>query len=825
MRETMYKVFFVALVCWLSISTVWADTQDTAVFTGTMLPSNEVPPVTAAGTSGLVTVTVRVTRDATGNVNAATVVFDLNYTVGAATTFTGFHIHNAPAGVNGSVVIDTGLSANNSVSVAAGSGRLVRTVNYTTANAAQLASVTGLLATPENYYVNIHSTTNPGGLMRLQLQRNFTFFRPALSPLQENPPLPNLDAEAAALIEVRVNRDPTTGAIVSGVVTFDVDYRFANAVTLTGMHIHQGVVGQNGPIVIDSGINGSSRAISGATRGNVFRIAEIDSSNTSGLQALAGLLADPSQYYINMHTTDNPGGAIRGQLSADTYAFFNQMTGAEETPPINSSAFANSMTIARVTRDASGNITNGVVTFNAAFNMGAATTFTGWHIHNGKFGVAGGVVINTGLSGTNPVVDDDGIGSITRDVTVDGNNGTQLNALRGVIYNPESYYVNLHSTTFPNGIIRAQLVRETYHFKTAMSPANETPPITSDANATGWVTVQISRDGTSGLINGGRVTFDVDHAVNGATTFTGLHIHAGPAGVAGPVVINTGLGGGANSVISGTGVGNITRVVNVLSTDTTQIAMLNTLINNPDQAYINLHTTTNPGGLMRSQMSPFVSNVAQAAGGGDWISSITVRNPSATASVHGIADFYQSVGRAMPDGITDPNISFFIPPSGSVTFNLHNKGTLVAGFARIYSSGAVNVDTTYSNPAFSEPVQTSTGVGSLVDLPIRVGTDLSEDTGIALLNLTDATLLITVRDGLGRVLASSSIPAPAGAHISTFAREVLTPVFGAGGGGMPLPLTGTLTIQSFGSTGPGQIAVTAIQFDGAMTPVLVTALN
>src|SRR5439155_19560591 len=127
-----------------------------------------------------------------------------------------------------SVVIDTGISGVNSVSAAAGSGRVFRTVNYSGTDTNGLRFVTGLLATPENYYVNIHSTTFPGGLMRAQLQRTSAIFRPALSPLQENPALPDLDAEAAASVEVRVNRD-STGAITSGTVTFDVDYRFGNA--------------------------------------------------------------------------------------------------------------------------------------------------------------------------------------------------------------------------------------------------------------------------------------------------------------------------------------------------------------------------------------------------------------------------------------------------------------------------------------------------------------------------------------------------------------------------------------------------------------------
>src|ERR1041385_6504033 len=107
--------------------------------------------------------------------------------------------------------------------------------------------------------------------------------------------------------------------------------------------------------------------------------------------------------------------------------------------------------------------------------------------------------------------------------------------------------------------------------------------------------------------------------------------------VAGPVVINTGLSG-SNPVVSDTGTLNITRVVTIDPTVATQLSMLSTLVNNPDQAYVNIHTTVNPGGVARSQMLPVLNYDPQAAGGGDWISSITITNPSTTTSVNGIID-------------------------------------------------------------------------------------------------------------------------------------------------------------------------------------------
>jgi len=64
----------------------------------------------------------------------------------------------------------------------------------------------------------------------------------------------------------------------------------------TGAHIHQGVAGTNGPVRVDF-----SSMLSG-----------------SGLfdADLAGVLADPSGWYVNIHNSAHPGGAIRGQIPA-----------------------------------------------------------------------------------------------------------------------------------------------------------------------------------------------------------------------------------------------------------------------------------------------------------------------------------------------------------------------------------------------------------------------------------------------------------------------------------------------------------------------------
>jgi len=779
-----------------------------------MLPDNEVPPIAAPGNSASATITVHVTRDEKANVNAATVTFDIDYTIASALTFTGLHIHNGLTGQNGPVVIDTGISGTNTVAAAAGSGKITRVVNYASTDANGIKFVTGLLATPENYYVNIHTTVNPGGFMRGQLQSSRLIFRPVMSSVFEVPAV-NLDAEGAALVDVQVNRDPQTGAITSGTVIFDVDYRFPDPVTITGLHIHNGPMGVNAPVVIDTGTNATSTAVTNVTRGNIFRIVEISASNTNGIAALNGLFTDPTQYYINMHTTVNPGGVIRGQLAKNVYVFYNQMTQAEENPPTGVSGAANSMTYVRIDRDSTGNVVSGAVSFNLNYAMGAPTTFTGLHIHNAKVGVNGPVVINTGISGTIPVISTAGAGSIVREIEIRPTDSA-FDFLRGLVENPENYYVNIHTTDFPGGVVRAQLARETYHFKANMSPANEVPPITGvDTAATGWVTAKINRD-ANGALTGGTVTFDVNYANTGAITFTGLHIHyPGTAGVNGPVIINTGLSA-ASTVASTTGSGNVTRVVPVDSSNPTAITTLMALISAPDTAYVNIHSTQFSGGVARSQMFPIANTVAQIAGGGDWTSLVTIRNPSGTSAVQGIVDFFQSNGSLMPDAITHPSIPFLIPPSGSTTVSTHNKGNLGAGFARVFSNGNVTVESRYVHPSFIANSSTNTTVtAGSVSVPVAVGATANQTTGVALIANSAGTLNLTLRDSSGSVIpgGSSTINVTAGQQISSFVPQLVRSVTATG-------YTGTLTITA----SAGTISILACQFDGTISPLTVTAL-
>src|SRR5712692_627577 len=137
---------------------------------------------------------------------------------------------------------------------------------------------------------------------------------------------------------------------------------------------------------------------------------------------------------------------------------------------------------------------------------------------------------------------------------------------------------------------------DTVVLHTNFSPQNEVPPITGvEGSANAIILVHVTRD-DNGQITGGVVDFDIFFNFTGATEFTGLHIHEGPAGQSAGVVIPTDLSG-ANRLSHPGGLGTVLRQVVV-----TDAALLGRLLANPGGFYANIHNVDNPGGVMRGQL-------------------------------------------------------------------------------------------------------------------------------------------------------------------------------------------------------------------------------
>jgi hypothetical protein len=140
-----------------------------AVFSALLQPANEVPPIGGSESSGHGAMQVQfdLTRDAAGNVTAATGTFYVQLTgYPPGTTVVGAHIHPGVAGINGPVIISTGLATANTRVLDNGSGEFTFRGVFS-----DPVVVQQILNNPSTFYFNVHSTNNPGGFSRGQLVR------------------------------------------------------------------------------------------------------------------------------------------------------------------------------------------------------------------------------------------------------------------------------------------------------------------------------------------------------------------------------------------------------------------------------------------------------------------------------------------------------------------------------------------------------------------------------------------------------------------------------------------------------------------------------
>jgi CHRD domain-containing protein len=143
-------------------------TPTTPTFSMALTSSQENPPITGAEAScaGNVTIRFNITRDSSQAITAANADFQANITGCPSTAVIRIaHIHRAPVGVNGDIVVNTTL-AQGDVTLVSGAG------SFTKNGIAMTPALTQeILDNTSAFYFNIHSQTNPGGVIRGQMVR------------------------------------------------------------------------------------------------------------------------------------------------------------------------------------------------------------------------------------------------------------------------------------------------------------------------------------------------------------------------------------------------------------------------------------------------------------------------------------------------------------------------------------------------------------------------------------------------------------------------------------------------------------------------------
>lgn len=101
------------------------------------------------------------------------------------------------------------------------------------------------------------------------------------------------DADSTGTATVTINQETNE-------VCWDITVMNA-MLPATGAHIHVGAFGESGDVVVPLSAPDASGAASGCT--------------TADASVVSAIVANPAGYYVNIHTTDFPSGALRGQLS------------------------------------------------------------------------------------------------------------------------------------------------------------------------------------------------------------------------------------------------------------------------------------------------------------------------------------------------------------------------------------------------------------------------------------------------------------------------------------------------------------------------------
>ncbi len=188
-------------------------------------------------------------------------------------------------------------------------------------------------------------------------------------------------------------------------------------------HIHHGAVDASGAVIVPLGTPDAQGAASGCA--------------ATTRSVVNALLANGTDYYVNVHTSDFPNGALRGQLRLPSGAVLLRatMNGANEKPNAG---------------DSDG-VGAGAFLFNPdkgrlCYTLAAKSIIlpaTASHIHRGAGDIAGPVIIPFTAPAAN--------GTVSGCVTVDSG------LLREIAQNPGGFYANIHTTDFPGGAVRAQL--------------------------------------------------------------------------------------------------------------------------------------------------------------------------------------------------------------------------------------------------------------------------------------------------------------------------------------------------------------------------------
>ena len=390
-------------------------------------------------------------------------------------------------------------------------------------------------------YVNLHTSANPAGEIRGQVYlEKSTLFKTSLS---EN----GTGTSGIGLGSFSLSQDKST-----------VNYMVvANNLTgaITAAHLHFGAPNVSGGVAI----NLTTDIIAGTP---VLK-GSFDATSTVGF--IDSLMI--GSIYVALHTSANPAGELRGQLmKSNTVAFDAMLDVNQQTQTVTGMGMGLSIMELNSTMD---------TIYYKTLVSGLSGAITAAHIHNAMPGMDGGVAFNL-----TPSINGNELNGMIAGTDLTNDLITKM--LRG------ETYINLHTATNAAGEIRGQvykLARDGYRID--MSGAQQVPTLSIPAQGSGYISV--ARDASDAKI------MVVMSDLTGPATAG--HLHNAIAGENGGVAFNI------SSMLSMSSTDDAVMGYWKSDNATTPFTLMNANTIYEDSIYLNIHTSANPGGELRGQVT------------------------------------------------------------------------------------------------------------------------------------------------------------------------------------------------------------------------------
>jgi hypothetical protein len=316
-----------------------------------------------------------------------------------------------------------------------------------------------------------------------------------------------------------------------------------------------------------------------------------DGSTLSATQMAS--LFDSNQLYFNVKSAANSSGEIRGGIAPSSAVFVTDAGDPFAPNPAN-----NPVTFAALLDGTQARPRNVITNANG---YGSVTL-------NPQTKQLTGVVVTSGIAGSAAHIND-GLPGATGAIIVTLEGGpvvwtipanTVLTDAQIARLNAGAYYLDVHSTLFPDGELRGQLNQQVRFV--SLKGSNETPAVSTSATGIGYLAFNPTAKQLSGFVK-----------VKGlSSTATSAVIRFGAAGTNGPGIVDL--------VDSGNGLWSIPVISNPVLSSAVIAAF------NNDTLYVNVHTQTNTGGEIRGQIVKSSARVGTAIlNGGNEIPAVSTQ--------------------------------------------------------------------------------------------------------------------------------------------------------------------------------------------------------